>query len=100
MDAPPLNRIWEEPRRPPGASSRPVPTADPATRVGPRRLSRDPIVDAFCRVGPYRTRNRGRPYDFDDLLAEHDRFGIRSRLCLHAEARDGVPEKAMPRWPG
>jgi predicted TIM-barrel fold metal-dependent hydrolase len=51
------------------------------------------IVDAWCAAGPYRTRQPGTPYAFDELLAEHERFDIGRRLCLSAEARDGVPDE-------
>jgi hypothetical protein len=51
------------------------------------------IVDALTVVGPWRDRRPGMPFGFEDLLAEHDRFGIQRRLCLHAEARDGVPDE-------
>jgi len=50
------------------------------------------IIDALGVVGPWRDRSPGQPYGFDDLLAEHSRYGIGRRLVLHAEARDGVPE--------
>jgi predicted TIM-barrel fold metal-dependent hydrolase len=50
------------------------------------------VVDALAVVGPYRDRPPGTPYSFEDLLEEHERFGIGQRLVLHAEARDGVPE--------
>jgi predicted TIM-barrel fold metal-dependent hydrolase len=50
------------------------------------------IVDALTVVGPWRDRRPGTPYTFNDLLAEHARFGITGRLTLHAEARDGVPD--------
>jgi predicted TIM-barrel fold metal-dependent hydrolase len=50
------------------------------------------VVDALAVVGPYRDRQPGTPYTFEDLLDEHERFGIHQRLVLHAEARDGVPE--------
>jgi predicted TIM-barrel fold metal-dependent hydrolase len=50
------------------------------------------IIDALTVVGPWRDRPPGRPYGFDDLLREHERFGITRRLTLHAESRDGVPD--------
>jgi len=52
-----------------------------------------PVLDAWCFVGPYRSRPPGTPYEMDDLLAEHERLGVGARLCLHAESRDGVPEE-------
>ena len=51
------------------------------------------VVDAFTVVGPWRDRQPGTPFEFEDLLAEHEGFGIRHRLTLHAEARDGVPDE-------
>ena len=51
------------------------------------------VVDAWCFVGPYRFREPGTPYELEQLLEEHARFGIDSRLCLHAESRDGVPDE-------
>ena len=57
-----------------------------------RPHSRFEIIDALTVVGPWRDRQPGQPYGFDDLLAEHERFGIGRRLTLHAEARDGVPD--------
>ena len=92
-DAPPVKRIWQEPDDRRSIQST-VPEADPGD---PRRAQKAaeprPIVDAFCSVGPYRTRQPGTPYEFDDLVAEHERLGIGGRICLHAEARDGVPDE-------
>jgi len=51
------------------------------------------VVDALSVVGPYRDRRPGAPYTFEQLLDEHQRFGIGQRLVLHAESRDGVPEQ-------
>jgi len=60
-----------------------------------------PIVDAFCRVGPWVTREPaiperpdipgtpGQPYTMEALLAEHARFGIGQRLCVHFESLTG-----------
>ncbi len=50
------------------------------------------IIDAYCSAGPAPGRRPGDPYTIEDLLAEHRRFGIRGRLCVHAEARDGNAE--------
>lgn len=52
-----------------------------------------PVVDAFCRVGPFVTRQAGQPYTMEDLLAEHARFGIRQRLCIHVESINGRCEE-------
>ena len=60
----------------------------PTTSSAPQQ-----VVDAWCFVGPYRSRERGTPYELEHLLEEHARFGIESRLCLHAESRDGVPDE-------
>lgn len=35
----------------------------------------------------------GAPYKMEDLVKEHSRCGIRQRLCLHAESRDGVADE-------
>ena len=51
------------------------------------------VVDALTVVGPYRDRQPGTPFEFEDLLAEHETYGIARRLTLHAEARDGVPDE-------
>jgi predicted TIM-barrel fold metal-dependent hydrolase len=51
------------------------------------------LIDALCCPGPVSAREPGRPYTMEDLLAEHARFGICKRLCLHAESRDGVPDE-------
>jgi predicted TIM-barrel fold metal-dependent hydrolase len=51
------------------------------------------IVDALCTPGPFSTRQPDQPCTMADLMAEHARFGIRQRLCLHAESRDGVPDE-------
>src|SRR5687767_6763913 len=51
------------------------------------------VVDAWCFVGPYQSREPGTPYELEHLLEEHARFRIDSRLCLHAESRDGVPDE-------
>ena len=51
------------------------------------------IIDALTVVGPWRDRHPDQAYGFDDLLAEHARYGISRRLTLHAEARDGVPDE-------
>lgn len=51
------------------------------------------IFDALCYPGPFTLRLPDQPYSMDDLLAEHERYGITHRLCLHAESRDGTPEE-------
>ncbi len=92
-DAPPIKRIWQEPDDRRSIQST-VPAVDP---IDPRRSQRGfeprPIVDAYCSVGPYRTRQPGTPYDFEELVADHERLGIGARICIHAEARDGVPDE-------
>lgn len=52
-----------------------------------------PITDAWCRPGPYAARRPGSPYSMADLVAEHARYGIRRRVCLHAESREGIVEE-------
>ena len=64
-----------------------TPTSVPSRSTAPFE-----IIDAFTVTGPWRDRPPGRPYSFDDLLAEHEQFGIRRRLTIHAESRDGVPD--------
>ena len=72
-----------------------VPAAAPAAAEA--RRTPPSVVDAWCFVGPYREREPGTPYELDALLADHHRLGIGARLVLHAESRDGVPTRAMPR---
>ncbi len=48
------------------------------------------VVDAFTVVGPWRDRQSDSPFELEDLIAEHERYGIRHRLAIHAEAR-GMP---------
>ena len=67
--------------------------AEPAAQIRPPDPVDSTVVDAWSFVGPYRSRQPGTPYEMEDLLEEHTRFGITSRLCLHAEARDGVPDE-------
>lgn len=50
------------------------------------------IVDAFCWTGPVAKREPDAPYTMEQLLAEHSRFQIRQRLCIHYESRDGYPD--------
>ncbi len=69
-----------------------APAAEHAPIVVPAAATAFDIVDGLSVVGPWRDRQPGRPFGFDDLLAEHERFGIRHRLTIHAESRDGVPD--------
>ena len=51
-----------------------------------------PIIDAYCSPGPYAKRPPDEAYSMAHLLKEHQRYGIKQRFCLFAEARDAGVE--------